>query len=120
MLKIDVDVWKNFLLEDGVNLDVVIGGGFVLNVVMLKMVQLYLMGCDYNQVEISLWLCDNGWQIGLNICEVVGDIFWCSVGEGWVEGNFKCLVICLVVEVSEGSISLFNLFFGMSFVVDDF
>ena len=48
---------------------------------------------DYNQVDVSLRPRDGGWQIGLNTREAVGDVFWRSAGEGWVEGNFKRLAI---------------------------
>ncbi|UCV04713.1 YhdP family protein [Dechloromonas denitrificans] len=124
--KIDADAWKNFLPEGAASPDgsaspgAANGGGLGLNVVTLKTPQLHLMGRDYSQVDVSLRPRDTGWQIGLNTREAVGDVFWRSSGEGWVEGNFKRLIVRPAAEVAEGSTTLINSLPGMSLVVDDF
>ncbi|MDP3538648.1 MAG: YhdP family protein [Azonexus sp.] len=118
--KIDADAWKNFLPEESAAGGDGNGGGLVLSLVSLKTPQLHLMGRDYSQVETMLRPRDGGWQIGLNTREALGEVFWRSAGEGWVEGNFKRLVIRPAAEVGEGSTSLINSLPGMSLVVDDF
>ncbi|AXS80689.1 YhdP family protein [Dechloromonas sp. HYN0024] len=98
--RIDADAWKNFLPEGTGGAD---GGGLALSVVTLKTPQLHLMDRDYNQVDVSLRPRDGGWQIGFNTREAVGDVFWNSAGAGWVEGNFKRLV---VRPLAEGAMAL--------------
>ena len=88
--------------------------------VTLKTPQLRLFERDYNQVDVSLRPRDGGWQIGLNTREALGDIFWKSAGEGWVEGNFKRLIIKPAAEAADSASSLINTLPGMSLVVDDF
>ena len=116
--RIDADAWKNFLPE-GTN-----GGGdasgLALNVVTLKTPQLHLFDRDYSQVDVSLRPRDGGWQIGLNTREAVGDVFWKSADEGWVEGSFKRLVVRPSAEAVDGTSSLINTLPGMSLSVDDF
>ncbi len=116
--RIDVDAWRSFL-SDGTN-----GGGesggLGLSLVTLKTPQLHLLGRDYSQVDASLRPRDGGWQIGLNTREAVGDIFWKSADEGWIEGNFKRLVVRPAAEVGDGTTSLINTLPGMSLAVDDF
>jgi uncharacterized protein (TIGR02099 family) len=118
--RIDADAWKNFLPPEsaaGAGAD---SGSLALNVVTLKTPQLHLFDRDYNQVDVSLRPRDGGWQIGLNTREAVGDVFWKSTGEGWVEGNFKRLVVRPAAEAAEGASSLINTLPGMSLLVDDF
>ncbi len=117
--RIDADAWKNFLPEGAAGgAD---GSGLALNVVTLKTPQLYLFDRDYSQVDVALRPRDGGWQIGLNTREAVGDVFWKSAGEGWVEGNFKRLVVRPAAEAAaDGASSLINTLPGMSLSVDDF
>lgn len=115
--RIDADAWRNFLPEGAAGGD---GNGLALSVVTLKTPQLHLFDRDYSQVEVSLRPRDSGWQIGLNTREAVGDVFWKSAGEGWVEGNFKRLVVRPAAEVAEGASSLINTLPGMRLTVDDF
>ncbi|MBU1366158.1 MAG: TIGR02099 family protein [Gammaproteobacteria bacterium] len=115
--RIDADAWRNFLPEGAAGGD---GSGLALNVVTLKAPQLHLFDRDYNQVEVSLRPQDSGWQIGLNTREAVGNVFWKSAGEGWVEGNFKRLVVRPAAEAAEGTSSLINTLPGMSLTVDNF
>ena len=115
--RIDADAWRNFLPEGAAGGE---GSGLALSVVTLKTPQLHLFDRDYNQVEVSLRPRDSGWQIGLNTREAVGNVFWMSAGEGWVEGNFKRLVIQPAAEAAEGTSSLINTLPGMSLTVDDF
>jgi len=117
--RIDADAWKNFLPDNG-NGVATDGSGLALNVVTLKTPQLRVFERDFNQVDVSLRPRDGGWQIGLNTREAVGDVFWKSAGEGWVEGNFKRLVVRPAAEIGEGSTTLINSLPGMSLVVEDF
>jgi len=117
--QIDADAWKHFL-PDGGTPDGAASGGLALNSVFLKTPRLHLMGRDYSQVETTLRPRDGGWQIGLNTREAVGDIFWKSAGEGWVEGNFKRLIVRPAAESSESGSALLNSLPGMSLSVDDF
>lgn len=117
--RIDADAWKNFL-PDGAAGGEAGGGGLALSMVTLKTAQLHLLGRDYNQVDTSLRPRDNGWQIGLATREAVGDIFWRSAGEGWIEGSFKRLQIRPAAEAGQGSSTLINSLPGMSLTVDDF
>ncbi|WP_153132979.1 YhdP family protein [Dechloromonas hortensis] len=130
--RIDADAWRNFLPDGaageassnggngGTNANGAANGGLALSLVSLKTPQLRLFGRDYNQVESSLRPRDGGWQIGLNTREAVGDIFWRSTGEGWVEGYFKRLVIRPASEMGDGNATLINSLPGMSLQVEDF
>ncbi|MBS1140143.1 MAG: hypothetical protein H6R13_1596 [Proteobacteria bacterium] len=117
--RIDADAWKNFLPDNG-NGAATDGSGLALNVVTLKTPLLRVFERDFSQVDLSLRPRDGGWQIGLNTREAVGDIFWKSAGEGWVEGNFKRLIVRPATEIDEGSTTLINSLPGMSLVVEDF
>ncbi|WP_265944800.1 YhdP family protein [Dechloromonas sp. A34] len=117
--RIDADAWKNFLPEES-NGTGSASSSLVLGLVTLKTPQLHLMGRDYNQVDTSLRPRDNGWQIGLNTREAIGELFWSSAGDGWLEGHFKRLVVRPAAEAGEGSTTLINALPGMSLVVDDF
>ena len=117
--RIDADAWKNFLPDNG-NGVATDGSGLALNVVTLKTPQLRVFERDFNQVDVSLRPRDGGWQIGLNTREAVGDVFWKNAGEGWVEGNFKRLVVRPAAEIGEGSTTLINSLPGMSLLVEDF
>ena len=115
--RIDADAWKNYLPEGsngGAD-----AGGLALNVVSLKTPLLRVFERDFSNVDLTLRPRDSGWQIGLNTREAVGDIFWKSAGEGWVEGNFKRLVVRPAAEIGEGSTTLINTLPGMSLSVDD-
>ena len=120
--RLDADAWKNFLPESNGNGNggVATGDSLALNSVSLKAGQLRLFEREFSQVDIALRPREGGWQIGLNTREAVGDVFWKSAGEGWVEGNFKRLAIRPAAEVAEGSTTLINSLPGMSLVVDDF
>ncbi len=118
--RIDADAWKNYLPEgsNGGN-GGADAGGLALNVVSLKTPLLRVFERDFSNVDLTLRPRDSGWQIGLNTREAVGDIFWKSAGEGWVEGNFKRLVVRPAAEIGEGSTTLINTLPGMSLSVDD-
>lgn len=118
--RIDADAWKNFLPDESTGAAGAGGNSLSLGLVTLKTPQLHLMGRDYNQVDTSLRPRDNGWQIGLNTREAVGELFWRSAGEGWVEGHFKRLVVRPAAEAGEGNATLINTLPGMSLTVDDF
>ncbi len=115
--RIDADVWKNYLPEGGNG-----GGepaGLALNVVSLKTPSLRVFEREFSNVETMLRPRDGGWQIGVNTREAVGEVFWRSAGEGWVEGNFKRLVVRPAAEIGEGSTTLINSLPGMSLSVDE-
>ncbi|RIX44640.1 MAG: TIGR02099 family protein [Rhodocyclales bacterium GT-UBC] len=116
--QINADVWRNFLSDTASGGEA--GEAMPLSVVTLKTGALHLFGRDYSQVETSLRPRDGGWQIGLNTREAVGDIFWRSAGEGWVEGNFKRLYIRQATEAGDANSTLLNSLPGMSLSVDDF
>lgn len=116
--RIDADAWKNFVLDGAAGSGD--ASGLALNVVTLKTPLLHLFDRDYSQVDVSLRPRDGGWQIGVNTREAIGDVFWKSAGEGWVEGNFKRLVIRQSAEAANGASSLINTLPGMSLSVDDF
>jgi uncharacterized protein (TIGR02099 family) len=115
--RIDADLWRNYLPDSASG-----GGdpgGLALSVVALKTPLLRVFERDFSNVETTLRPRDNGWQIGLNTREAVGDVFWKSAGEGWVEGNFKRLLLRPAAEIGEGSTTLINSLPGMSLSVDD-
>lgn len=116
--RIDADLWKNYL-PDGATGGGGDPGGLALSLVTLKTPVLRVFERDFSNVETTLRPRDNGWQIGLNTREAVGDVFWKSAGEGWVEGNFKRLMLRPAAEISEGSTTLINTLPGMSLSVDD-
>lgn len=118
--RIDADNWRNYLQDGSNGGSSGDGSGLALNVVALKTPQLRLFERDYHQVDVALRPRDGGWQIGLNTREAVGDLFWRSGGEGWLEGNFRRLVIRQSDEAAEGGTSLINSLPGMNLTVDDF
>jgi uncharacterized protein (TIGR02099 family) len=127
--RIDADAWKNFLPEGAANGNGSNGNGsngngngngLALTAVTLKTPVLRLLERDYHQVDVSLRPRDGGWQIGLNTREAVGDVFWRSAGEGWIEGNFRRLTIRQAAEAGDASKSLINSLPGMNLVVEDF
>lgn len=117
--QIDADAWKNFI-PAGSAQENTSGGGLALSLLTLKTPRLHLFGRDYSQVESTLRPRDGGWQIGLNTRDAVGDIFWRSAGEGWVEGSFKRLVIRPASEGGDAHSELVNSLPGMNLAVDDF
>lgn len=116
--RIDADQWRNYL-PDGAAGGVADSGALALSVVSLKTPSLHVFDRDFSNVETTLRPRDGGWQIGLNTREAVGDVFWKSAGEGWVEGNFKRLTVRPAAEIGDGSTNLINSLPGMSLTVDD-
>lgn len=115
----DADAWRNFLPENGHG-GGPSGGDLELASLALKTQQLHLFGRDFNQVEAQLRPRDGGWQAALNTREAVGDIFWRTTGDGWVEGGFKRLIVRPASEAGEGDSALVNSLPGMNLTVDDF
>lgn len=130
--EIDADAWRNYFPDDagaGPGAGTGTGkengsAGMALNFVSLKTPRLHLLGRDFSQLDSTLRARDDGWQISLDTREAAGDIFWRSTGEGWVEGDFKRLIIKPAAEaeaeVGAGTTQLLNSLPGMSLVVDDF
>ena len=96
------------------------GSGLVLSLLTLKTPELRLLGRDFSQVETSLRPRADGWQIALTTREAIGDLYWRSAGEGWLEGNLKRLVVRPARETSEGTGSPINSLPGLSLMVADF
>ncbi|PKO88952.1 MAG: TIGR02099 family protein [Betaproteobacteria bacterium HGW-Betaproteobacteria-10] len=121
---IDADAWKNFLPQAAsstlTGLEPGDDNGLALSVVTLKTPRLKLLGRDFEQVETNLRPRGNGWQISLNSRDAVGELFWNNAAEGWLEGNFKRLVVRPLTEMGEGEVSALNSLPGMSLSVDDF
>jgi len=119
---VNVDAWKKFLPEAAMANGAEANGqnALALSVVTLKTPLLQMMGRDFNQVDTSFRPRGNGWQISLNTREAVGELFWNNVAEGWLEGNFKRLMVRPAAEMGEGDASALNSLPGMSLVVEDF
>ncbi|MDZ4313824.1 MAG: YhdP family protein [Azonexus sp.] len=121
---IDADAWKTFLPQAAssaaVGAESGEANGLALSIVTLKTPLLKLMGRDFDQVDTRLRPRGNGWQISLNSREAVGELFWNNAAEGWLEGNFKRLVVRPAAEMDEGEVSALNSLPGMSLSVDDF
>lgn len=116
--RIDADAWRNFLPDTAASTS---GAESVLplNVVSLRTPSLRFMGRDYHQVDVALRPRDDGWQIGLNTREALGDLIWKSSGEGWVEGNLKRLIVRQSADTTDTGNSLINSLPGMNLSVDD-
>lgn len=120
--RIDADAWRNFLPDSGN-----VGNGapapeaaaLPLSVVSLRTPQLHFMGRDYHQVDLALRPRDDGWQIGLNTREALGDLIWKSSGEGWLEGNLKRLSVSPATGAAEAGSSPLDSLPGMNLTVDD-
>ena len=117
--KFDADAWQPFLpaATAGGGAD---GSGLALSLLSLKTPELRLLGRDFSQVETSLRPRADGWQIALTTREAIGDLYWRSAGEGWLEGNLKRLVVRPARETSEGTGSPINSLPGLSLMVADF
>jgi uncharacterized protein (TIGR02099 family) len=118
--QIDGDAWQKFLPGGSTGPETSADGGLALSLVTLKTPKFRFLERDFSQLETSLRPRAGGWQIGLNTREAVGELFWNSAAEGWLEGNFKRLVSRPAVELGEGETTALNSLPGMSLVVDDF
>ena len=120
--RIDADAWRNFL-PDNANGDngapAAEAAALPLSVVSLRTPQLHFMGRDYHQVDLALRPRDDGWQIGLNTREALGDLIWKSSGEGWLEGNLKRLSVSPATGTAEAGSSPLDSLPGMNLTVDD-
>lgn len=117
---IDADAWKKYLTTAANGAEAKESGGLALSIVSLKTPQLHFMERDFNQVDTTLRPRDGGWQISLNAREIVGDLFWNSAAEGWLEGNLKRLVVRPAAEINENSATVLNSLPGLSLLVEDF
>ena len=117
---IDADAWKKFLPDSANGAEVKGNAGLALSVVNLKTPQLHFMGRDFTQVDTNVRPRDGGWQVGLNAREAVGDLFWNSTAEGWLEGRLKRLVVRPAAELNEASSTALNSLPGLSLIVEDF
>ena len=119
--RLDADAWRNYLGgTGGTGSSGAPGGVGSLSGLSLKTQSLRLLGREFSQVDLNLRPRDNGWQIGLNTREAVGDILWRSAGEGALEGSFRRLQIQPAVEASEANVSVINSLPAMNLSVDDF
>ena len=117
--RIDADAWRNFLPEQANGGSGSEAQALPLNVVALRTPQLRFMGRDYHQVDLALRPRDDGWQIGLNTREALGDLLWKSSGEGWLEGNLKRLAINPSTAAADTGSSPLDSLPGMNLTVDD-
>ena len=117
--RIDADAWRNFLPEQAIGGVGSEAAALPLSVVALRTPQLRFMGRDYHQVDLALRPRDDGWQIGLNTREALGDLLWKSSGEGWLEGNLKRLAINPSTAAAETGSSPLDSLPGMNLTVDD-
>jgi uncharacterized protein (TIGR02099 family) len=68
-------------------------GADAVSLVSLKTPQFRLLKRDFGALEVNLRPRDDGWLIGINTRDVLGDVLWKSAGEGGIEGNLKRLVV---------------------------
>lgn len=120
--QIDADAWKKHLAGGGPAPAGASQGAMGLNAVFVKTPKLHFLGRDFSQFDAALRPREGGWQIGLNMREAVGDIFWRSAGEGAVEGSFKRLVIKSSADgaENESSAEMLDSLPAMNLVVEDF
>ena len=116
--RFDADPWKDLFSGDG-------GGGvaqngFALSQVAIRTPKLHLLGRDFSQADLTLRPREGGWQIGLNMREVAGDLLWRGAGEGSLEGRLRRLVLRPAAEMAGVSNPLINSLPSMNLVVDDF
>lgn len=94
-------------------------GGMALSQVAIKTPKLQLLGREFNQADLNLRPREGGWQIGLNMREVAGDLIWRSAGEGVLEGRLRRLVLRPTAEVMNAPVNpMINSLPGMNLTVD--
>jgi uncharacterized protein (TIGR02099 family) len=117
--RFDADPWKDLFSGDGGGS--VAQNGFALSQVAIRTPKLHLLGRDFSQADLTLRPREGGWQIGLNMREVAGDLLWRGAGEGSLEGRLRRLVLRPAAEMAAGvSNPLINSLPSMNLVVDDF
>ena len=117
--RIDADAWRNFLPESANGAQGGQAAALPLSIVTLRTPQLRLMDRDYHQVDLALRPRDDGWQIGLNTREALGELIWKTSGEGRLEGNLKRLVVNPASGTTEAGSSPLDSLPGMNLTVDD-
>jgi uncharacterized protein (TIGR02099 family) len=116
--RFDADPWKDLFSGDGGGS--VAQNGFALSQVAIRTPKLHLLGRDFSQADLTLRPREGGWQIGLNMREVAGDLLWRGAGEGSLEGRLRRLVLRPAAETAGVSNPLINSLPSMNLVVDDF
>ena len=116
--RFDADPWKDLFSGDGGGS--VAQNGFALSQVAIRTPKLHLLGRDFSQADLTLRPREGGWQIGLNMREVAGDLLWRGAGEGSLEGRLRRLVLRPAAEMAGVSNPLINSLPSMNLVVDDF
>jgi uncharacterized protein (TIGR02099 family) len=116
--RFDADPWKDLFSGDGGGS--VAQNGFALSQVAIRTPKLHLLGRDFSQADLTLRPREGGWQIGLNMREVAGDLLWRGAGEGSLEGRLRRLVLRPAAETAGVSNPLINSLPSMNLAVDDF
>jgi uncharacterized protein (TIGR02099 family) len=117
--RFDADPWKDLFSGDGGGS--VAQNGFALSQVAIRTPKLHLLGRDFSQADLTLRPREGGWQIGLNMREVAGDLLWRGAGEGSLEGRLRRLVLRPAAEMAAGASNpLINSLPSMNLAVDDF
>jgi uncharacterized protein YhdP len=96
--RFDADPWKDLFSGDGGGS--VAQNGFALSQVAIRTPKLHLLGRDFSQADLTLRPREGGWQIGLNMREVAGDLLWRGAGEGSLEGRLRRLVLRPAAEMA--------------------
>lgn len=116
--RFNADPWRELFTGDMSSAGTT--GGLALSQVAIKTPKLHLLGRDFSQADLTLRPREGGWQIGLNMREAAGDLFWRSAGEGALEGRLRRLVLHPATEVAGvADNSLINSLPAMNLSVDD-
>ena len=124
MPRVDADAWRAYLggAEPGEGGGAAEGGQSPVALLSIRTPQLRLMGRDFSQVDAILRPRGGSWLIALNTREAQGDLVWKSAGEGWIEGNFRKLIVRPPAEsdeVASAQNAALNSLPGMSLSVDE-
>lgn len=94
--RLDVDNWRRaFAGGNGA------GGGDgasqtlagIVGQVTVKTPSMRFLNRNYANVDLGVRPRDGGWQIALATREAVGELYWKAAGEGWLQADFKRLVV---------------------------
>ena len=114
--RFDADPWKALFSGD-VALDSS-QGGLPLSLLAVKTPSLRLLGRDMKNADLKLRPTDGGWQIGLNMDEVDGELVWRSSGEGALQGHLRRLILRPTEAGAAPANPLINSLPGMNLTVD--
>ena len=119
--QIDADAWRRLFAGDNGGAS---AGAVPADLPPLQMAVktplLRLFGRDFRDVEVNLRPRDGGWQIGLSTREALGDVFWRSGGEGWVQADLKRLAVPASAAGEGGDSRILDSLPGMDIRVAEF